>query len=431
MKKQNKNRMNRSFRAFGMICAAVAALIAAALLFSPAVNASGDLDEILNYEVTVDVNEDATLRIRYHIDWKVLDSTSDGPLSWVKVGIPNDHYTALNALSSTIQNISYTGSGGSYARIDLDRNYYKDEVASFDFEVITDYMYEMNLRTEGETEYQFTPGWFSDLNVDKLTLRWNSDKLKSWSPACVTEDGYNVWVKENLGHGEQFTVQTVYPNDAFAFDESKFIDFGGEETYRQSSGNILASILGGVCCFSFGVLFIGGIILSIIQKYKGSSGFTAATQKKITRTKVEYYPICEGCGAPRPEGKETCEACGRSFIKSEEILEEKDIPAEESELKNKTESGLFGFSSSPNTFMRVNVVNVPVVHRSGFFSSLASGLSGSGSSHSSGRSSSCAHSSCACACACACAGGGRAGCSVKDFYNTDLKLKQLEKKCVK
>ena len=33
--------------------------------------------------------------------------------------------------------------------------------------------------------------------------------------------------------------------------------------------------------------------------------------------------------------------------------------------------------------------------------------------------SSCAHSSCAhssCACACACAGGGRAGCSVKEFY---------------
>ena len=114
MKKHIKLRFSRSLRVFGMICAAVAAIVAAALLFSPAVNASGDLDEILNYEVTVDVNEDATLRIRYHIDWKVLDSTSEGPLSWVKVGIPNDHYSALNALSSTIQNISYTGSDGSF-----------------------------------------------------------------------------------------------------------------------------------------------------------------------------------------------------------------------------------------------------------------------------------------------------------------------------
>ena len=54
--------------------------------------ASGDLDEILAYDITVDVNEDATLTMVYHIEWKVLDSTSDGPLTWVRVGIPNKHY---------------------------------------------------------------------------------------------------------------------------------------------------------------------------------------------------------------------------------------------------------------------------------------------------------------------------------------------------
>ena len=44
------------------------------------------------------------------------------------------------------------------------------------------------------------------------------------------------------------------------------------------------------------------------------------------------------------------------------------------------------------------------------------------------------HSSCAsscacvssCACACACAGGGRAGCTKKDFYHTNLKVEDLE-----
>ena len=35
-------------------------------------------------------------------------------------------------------------------------------------------------------------------------------------------------------------------------------------------------------------------------------------------------------------------------------------------------------------------------------------------------------SSCACACACACAGGGRAGCSMKDFYKHP-KLEQIKK----
>ena len=31
-----------------------------------------------------------------------------------------------------------------------------------------------------------------------------------------------------------------------------------------------------------------------------------------------------------------------------------------------------------------------------------------------------------CACACACAGGGRAGCSMKDFYRTNIKTKDIE-----
>lgn len=45
------------------------------------------------------------------------------------------------------------------------------------------------------------------------------------------------------------------------------------------------------------------------------------------------------------------------------------------------------------------------------------------------------HSSCAsrsscvssCACACACAGGGRAGCSKKDFYGTNLRTNNIKK----
>ena len=51
-----------------------------------------------------------------------------------------------------------------------------------------------------------------------------------------------------------------------------------------------------------------------------------------------------------------------------------------------------------------------------------------------GRTSVFVHSSCAsscacvssCACACACAGGGRAGCTKKDFYNTKLKVEDLK-----
>lgn len=54
------------------------------------------------------------------------------------------------------------------------------------------------------------------------------------------------------------------------------------------------------------------------------------------------------------------------------------------------------------------------------------GFGGSSGGIRSTHVSSCARSSCACACACACAGGGRAGCSLKDFYHTGLKTNKIK-----
>ena len=397
-------------------------LVLLSLLFALSLSAqAADLDEILNYEITVDVNQDGTLRMVYHIDWKVLDSDSEGPLSWVTVGIPNKHYVSYRSLSPAIRTISYESSGGGSLRIDFDRKYYKDEVVSFEFELVQDYLYEMNLYTEGETVYEFTPGWFGDLKVDSLTVRWNGVLAESWSPSCeIDASGYLTWTS-SLGKGEKFTVSVTYPNSAFSFDESKTLTkSGGGDYYEESSGGY--SALGGLVTFAVVALIVARIA-GAFRRYSGSANLSGGTTKKITRTKVEYYPECPGCGAPRPEGKDNCEHCGRSFIKSEEKIEEKDIPKEEKEIREQKTSGLYRYSSSPNTYVRVNVVNVPIVTGS---------RSGSRSSGGSGRS--CAHSSCACvsscacACACTCAGGGRAGCTVKDFYRTDLKLRQLELK---
>ena len=68
--------MRRS-RFFVILC------LTLALFFLPAttVKASSDTDEILDYTITVDVNQDATLTIIYDISWLVLESDSAGPLS--------------------------------------------------------------------------------------------------------------------------------------------------------------------------------------------------------------------------------------------------------------------------------------------------------------------------------------------------------------
>ena len=389
--------------------------------------ADAPTDEILNYEITAEVLDDGTVHLDYHIDWKVLRDDI-GALEWITVGIPNSEYVSYAACSDTISDIGFTYENGSSLRIDFDRAYHAGEVVSFDFELVQDYLYKVDLFQDNMTSYVFTPGWFDEIAVDNLTIRWNNDDAMSWSPECLVKDGYCVWTTA-LAPGETFSARVNYPNDARAFSEEKTIyksDERSSDYYEDDDGP--ASAIAGLV---FLVLLIGGpiwLVRKVKNAYNRSASFGGGTKTKITRTKVVYYPVCQGCGAPRGEGETVCAHCGRSFVKSEEVIKEENVPDEDKEALKYKSKGEFRYSSAPDTYVRVNVVNLPVVHHSSY-----SGHS-SGSSRSSGgsRGGGCAHSSCACACAscacacaCACAGGGRAGCTYKDFYRTDLKLRQL------
>ena len=377
-----------------------------------AVPVFADTDEILNYTIDVDVNDDATLNLTYHIDWKVLDSGSGiGPLTWMKIGIPNKHVVSAVGKSSTVDHINLSG---SYAEVYLDRSYYEGDVASVDFLVVQDYMYQVDKLKEGETVYSFTPGWFDDIKVDRLQIRWKDENAVAFTPDCLMDNGYYVWT-DSLSKGGKYTVSVTYPNDAYGFDLSKSDD-GNSVT--DTIGEIIGLIVGIV----FVVIIIGGFLaIPIIIGYAFNAGFRALTGSgsptidKTTRVKVTYFDSCPGCGAPRKEGAKFCEYCGKSLVKSEETITEEQLKKEEKAAAAFTKNGEYRYGSSPNTFIRVSSVRVPNPHYR------APSRSSSGGGH----HSSCAHSSCACACACACAGGGRAGCTMKDFYNTDLKLKAL------
>nr|MCR5829980.1 zinc ribbon domain-containing protein [Lachnospiraceae bacterium] len=266
-------------------------------------------------------------------------------------------------------------------------------------------------------------------------------------------DGRLIW-EGSLAAGEKFNeISVTYPTDAYAFNSSKTVtnatstdfspkavtnatstdfsskteDYNGSYSYYDdtetgcTASGFIVSIFTGLFMIVGSPLGIIAIIFLILKKvrgnYKNGSGFASqpATKKKITRTLITYYPECPSCAAPRPENADKCAYCGRSFIKSEEILEEKEIPNPE----QYSNEGTFRYGTTPNTYVRVHVTHIPIPRTT----------SRSSCAHSSCAHSSCACAhSCACACACACAGGGRAGCSTKDFYNTDLKLKQLKRR---
>mgnify|MGYP000314370860 FL=1 len=92
----------------------------------------------------MDVQEDGSAILTYDLDWRVLDSTSEGALSWVKIGIPNEYAEELTALSDSIDEISYYGDGGDYVRLDLDRGYEEGEVVDLKFSIHQHCLYEEN-----------------------------------------------------------------------------------------------------------------------------------------------------------------------------------------------------------------------------------------------------------------------------------------------
>ncbi len=275
-----------------------------------AVPVLADTDEILNYTITVDVNKDATLNLKYHIDWKVLDSGSGiGPLTWMKIGIPNTHMISAEGLSSTVDHINRSG---SYVEVYLDRSYYEGDVASVDFLVVQDYMYQVDKLKEGETVYSFTPGWFDDIKVDELEIRWNNENCVGFTPDCLMEDGYNVWTG-SLGRGDKFTVTMTYPNDAYDFDLSK-----SDENEGSSLSDTIAELIG---MLIGAMVLIGFFALPVIIGYALNRGFSnSPTITKTTRTKITYFDSCPSCAAPRKEGAKFCEYCGKSLVKSEETI---------------------------------------------------------------------------------------------------------------
>lgn len=281
---------------------------------------AGDLDYIHDYTITVDPRTDGSLTMSYYLEWEVLDSTSEGPLTWIKIGIPNANIDGISTSSKDVKSIRYFEDNGDYIRIDFRKPHYKGEILKIDFKYHQSFMYTLK---NGKINYSFTPGWFNDIKVKKMTILWKASKVEDSNSLKKNSDGYLVW-EASLPKGRKYEAEIIYPESAFKTDEEK-----------QASYATKATVSSDVSSFSIGsivtLLIIVSILSSILSVFSGGG----------------YYS-----------------------------------------------HGGYGYR-----------------RRRGSFSSF-------------GSSCACVSS---CACACACAGGGRAGCSKKDFYGTKLKTSSLNK----
>ncbi|MBR2138139.1 MAG: hypothetical protein IJ966_02440 [Bacilli bacterium] len=284
------------------------------------------LDRIDEYEITVDPRKDGTLDMLFNIKWTVLDSTSEGPLEWVKIGIPNKYVDEIKGLSPNIKKIKYFSDSGSFIRIDLDKKYYANETLDISFSIHQSRMYFL----EGDhCYYDYNPGWFNDIIVSHAKVKWNKAGVIDSNLDDIKDDYY--YYETQLHASSTFKVKMKY-------DQSYFDSLDSKKQYSDAymtTGEIIGII----------AIFVVVIIIIVVALIAARANADPYLYERGFVGHHYYYR--------------------RRYYHS-------------------------GYYSSGKR------ITVPQTVNSTNF------RGGSGG--------------CACACACACAGGGRAGCSMKDFY---------------
>ena len=344
---------------FALAFAALALL--AAVLFCPAAGAA-NLDEIEKYFITVRLQPDGSAEIDYDIHWKVRGSTAAGPLEGVKIGLPNKNLEP-GSHSDTIAALYPYQEGGSYVRLDLDRSYYAGETVRLEFTLHVTHLYE--LYDDGSVNFEFTPGWFDEAETRRLSLTWkdgagNASYAASLDGVPVTGDLIDTpngvqgeWTDLPEGARLTFTADYADPSAFAAAPLDATMDRNSADTGGWEMGDIVVQQSSVDVDALMTMVLVTIVILWIILRRASGNYFLGGFGGW-------FWPHHHG--GPRPPHGGGGGGASGGF-------------------------GGFGGGSSR----------------------------GSGAGRRSGGGCACACACVSCACACACAGGGRAGCSAKDF----------------
>lgn len=340
------------------------------LLCTTAFADEGDYDKINSYIVTVALREDGSADITYDIDWQVLAGDRTEYLSWVKIGLANRHAEDLTPLTDTISKIDLMTDGGSYAKVVFARRYYAPDITAvnggesrvqFAFSVHQSHLYTRN--DDGSASFTFTPGWFEDLCVDQMTVRWKTgDGFVADNTG--TEGEYLTWQFGPLEHGQAATVQVTVPASFAAGFDSSLAQTSADFTEESSGGDMA------------GVMTAFVILMVLLIFYLSYAKRAGRWNDGVAPDDADWVWYTNG-------------------VNTIHVARYLTPPA--------------GYhpTTPPANFKAGG----------GSFRGGGAGRRSGGDFHG-GCACACASS---CACACACAGGGRAGCSVKDFYRVKIK----------
>lgn len=223
--------------------------IAGAVILAMAVSAAiawycnSPLDCIRLYEVETAPREDGTLDITYHLQWKVLNDMREGPLREVRIGLANsrctltgaggDILTSYNPGGMDVQGPDYTiansFSEGWLIIFQLNRDFHRGECADFWFTVN---QRDMLCEEYGQVFYDFTPGWFSEIEVEKYRFTWKKSPHIRSSNEDRSEGDWLIW-EGSLKENDHRTMKVYY--DAQAFTGAVPVKWKAANFYQDSN----------------------------------------------------------------------------------------------------------------------------------------------------------------------------------------------------
>ena len=207
-------------------------------------------DIIEEYNVTVVPQTNGTLDIYYNFLWWAVDISEE--LTWVDIGMANPNYTVDE--SSFSENIDH------YEKIDEDgwvvlRLYfnkgYAGEDLEFSFKVNQG---DMLCRGQSGNFYEFVPGWFNKIQVEKYNFMWRNSTGVISAEGATLKNNYYTW-SGSLDYGEYKKITVGYRSDFFpegyAIEYKPFDDSGAYNELNEDKSAI--AFLGGFFIILVGV----------------------------------------------------------------------------------------------------------------------------------------------------------------------------------
>ncbi len=176
--------------------------------------ANQPLDRLLDYQVHVAPQEDGSAEITYRYRWEVLNSSREGPLEWVKLGMANQYYVLLEYGGAIEKPRSSTETHLSF---DLDKSYYKGEVAEFWFTVRQNVLLCRDHNTS-QPYYDFTPGWFNGMETAHYRFSLENNVPIQSHNADYVVGNQLVW-EGSLKKGGQQQMLVHYTPGSFAEED--------------------------------------------------------------------------------------------------------------------------------------------------------------------------------------------------------------------